>query len=105
VGKLFIAAAVELSPEGLPRRIRMAPIENFSAASLHPFIAGAVEPGARVIIDGWSGYAGLPGRRHLDEFVFRWNRRRHTAAAFNTLLGIGARLGHASCREFVDQRI
>jgi hypothetical protein len=30
--------------------------------------------------------------RYLDEFVFRWNRRRHTAAAFDTLLGIGARL-------------
>lgn len=148
VGKMFIAAAVELSPEGQPRRIRMAPIENFAAASLHPFIAGAVAPGARVITDGWSGYVGLPGRSHepkvigpmaahvvlkwvhrvfatfkrwalgtlhgvrkphlrryLDEFVFRWNRRRHTAAAFDTLLGIGARLGHASYRDFVDQRV
>lgn len=24
--------------------------------------------------------------RYLDEFVFRWNRRRHTGAAFDTLL-------------------
>ncbi len=32
-------------------------------------------------------------RRYLDAFVFRWNRRRHTAAAFDTLLGFGARLG------------
>ena len=31
-------------------------------------------------------------RRCLDEFVFRWNRRRHTAAAFDTLIGIA----HAS---------
>ena len=31
-------------------------------------------------------------RRYLDEFVFRWNRRRHTATAFDTLLGIGTRL-------------
>ena len=29
-------------------------------------------------------------RRYLDEFVFRWNRRRHTATAFDTLLGIGS---------------
>ena len=31
-------------------------------------------------------------RRYLDEFVFRWNRRRHTDTAFDTLLGIGASL-------------
>ena len=35
-------------------------------------------------------------RRYLDEFVFRWNRRRHTATAFDTLLGIGARLRPAT---------
>jgi len=44
-------------------------------------------------------------RRYLDEFVFRWNRRRHTRAAFDTLVGLTTRLGHASYRDFVDQRI
>ena len=134
-GKMRIAGAVELSPEGEPRRIRLAPIGDFSARSLHAFVAGTSAPGARVITDGWSGYPGLldhdhqpkvvgatPAhlvliwihrvfsnlkrwalgtfhglrrahlRRYLDEFVFRWNRRRHTATAFDTLLGIGARL-------------
>lgn len=43
-------------------------------------------------------------KRYLDEFVFRWNRRRHTAAAFDTLLGISAGLGHASYRDIVEQR-
>ena len=43
-------------------------------------------------------------KRHLDEFVFRWNRRRHTAAAFDTLLGLGARLAPATARDFVEQR-
>lgn len=28
---------------------------------------------------------------YLDEFVFRWNRRRHYRSAFDTLLGIGLR--------------
>ena len=37
-----------------------------------------------------------PIRRYLDEFVFRWNRRRHTATAFDTLLGIGTRLRPAT---------
>ena len=39
-GKMRIAGAVELSPEGEPRRIRLAPIGDFSARSLHAFVAG-----------------------------------------------------------------
>ena len=147
VGKMLIAGAVELSPKGEPRRIRLAPIKDFSAASLKPFVASVAAPGATVITDGWSGYAGLPDHAHepkvvgnmaahvvlrwthrvfanlkrwalgvyhglrrahlgryLDEFVFRWNRRRHTRAAFDTLLGIGAHLTPATYRDFVDQR-
>lgn len=147
-GKMFVAGAVELSPDGHPRRIRLAPIADFSAATLRPFVAAVAAPGARVVTDGWSGYAGLADhahdpkvvgtmaahvvlrwthrvfsnlkrwglgtfhglrrqhlKRHLDEFVFRWNRRRHTAAAFDTLLGIGARLAPATARDFVEQRV
>ena len=147
-GKMRIAGAVELSPEGEPRRIRLAPIGDFSARSLHAFVAGTSAPGARVITDGWSGYPGLPDHdhqpkvvgatpahlvliwihrvfsnlkrwalgtfhglrrahlhRYLDEFVFRWNRRRHTATAFDTLLGIGARLRPAGYRDIVGQRV
>ena len=54
-GKMRIAGAVELSPEGEPRRIRLAPIGDFSARSLHAFVAGTSAPGARVTTDGWSG--------------------------------------------------
>ena len=45
-GKMRIAGAVELSPEGEPRRIRLAPIGDFSARSLHAFVAGTSAPGA-----------------------------------------------------------
>ncbi len=146
-GKMPIAGAVELSPAGEPRRIRLAPIEDFSAASLHAFVAETSAPGALVITDGWSGYGGLSEHdheprvvgetpahlvlkwthrvfsnlkrwalgtfhglrrahlpRYLDEFVFRWNRRRHTAAAFDTLLAIGTRVPPASYRDIVEQR-
>lgn len=44
-------------------------------------------------------------KRYLDEFTFRWNRRRHTTTAFDTLLGLVTRLPHASMRDFVDQRV
>jgi hypothetical protein len=43
-------------------------------------------------------------RRYLDEFVFRWNRRRHLRSAFDTLLGIGVGLGPATYRDFVQLR-
>ena len=43
--------------------------------------------------------------RYLDEFVFCWNRRRHTRAALDTLVGLTTRLTHASYRDFVDQRV
>jgi len=41
---------------------------------------------------------------YLDEFVFRWNRRRHTRIAFDRLLGIGIGLGPATYRDFVGRR-
>jgi hypothetical protein len=36
----------------------MAVLADGSAESLHPFVTGAVEPGARVITDAWQGYRG-----------------------------------------------
>jgi hypothetical protein len=44
-------------------------------------------------------------RRYLDEFTFRWNRRRHTRSAFDRLLGLTVRLPHASGRDFVEQLV
>ena len=45
-GKMRIAGAVELTPEGEPRRIRLAPIGDFSARSLHAFVTGLAHLGA-----------------------------------------------------------
>jgi hypothetical protein len=148
IGKMLLAGAVELSPEGHPRRIRLAPIADYSGASLRPFVENATAQGATVITDGWSGYASLEGRihtrkvvgvmaahvplkwvhrvfsnlkrwalgvfhglrrqhlkRYLDEFVWRWNRRRHTACAFDALLGLGACLAPATARDLVERSV
>jgi len=43
-------------------------------------------------------------RRYMDEFVFRWNRRRYVRSAFDTLLGLSVGMGHASYRDIVDHR-
>ena len=74
-GKMLVAGAVELSPEGQPRRIRLAPITDFSAAALKPFVAGGAAPGAHVVTDGWSGHAGLPAHRHDARVIGRMTAR------------------------------
>jgi hypothetical protein len=135
-GKMLIVGAVEVTDGGAgPGRIRLGEVPDYSAASLHPFIADNLAPGAPVKTDGWSAYPGAPSVKHdphvvgkmaahvvlpwvhrifsnlkvwalgvyhglrrkhlqsyLDEFVFRFNRRRTRPAAFRSLLGIAA--GH-----------
>ena len=135
-GKMLIVGAVEVQNGGAgPGRIRLSKVSDYSADSLHPFIAGNLAPGATAKTDGWSAYPGAPSIKHdphvvgkmaahivlpwvhrifsnlkiwalgvyhglrrkhlqsyLDEFVFRFNRRRTRHAAFRSLLGIAA--GH-----------
>lgn len=45
-------------PKGF-RRCRMAILNQASAASLHPFVTGHVEPGTTAITDAWQGYSGI----------------------------------------------
>ena len=125
--KVLTGIAVEVRELKGFGRCRMLPLVDASGASLHAFVTDHVEPGARVITDGWQGYRGLdrlgyvhdrrsqraarargedPGKllpavhrvaslakrwllgthqgsadeahltSYLDEFVFRFNRRR-----------------------------
>jgi predicted RNA-binding Zn-ribbon protein involved in translation (DUF1610 family) len=124
-GKMLVVGAVEVEDGGLgPGRIRLSQVADYSAASLHAFLAANVAAGATAKTDGWSGYPGATGvthdphvvgkmaahivlpwvhrifsnlkvwalgvyhglrRKHLqcylDEFVFRFNRRRLGATA------------------------
>ena len=41
-------------------------------------------------------------QRYLDEYVFRWNRRRSFSSAFTRLVQLSANLGPATFRDFVD---
>ena len=73
--KVLTGIAVEVSePKGIGR-CRMAVLADASGASLRPFVAGNVEPGSRVITDGWVGYNGLAARGYDHE------RRNQAAAA------------------------
>jgi len=65
--KVLTAIAVEIrQPKGIGR-CRMAPLADVSAASLHPFVADHVEPGATVITDAWQGYHGIAGLGYAHE--------------------------------------
>jgi len=131
---MLVVGAVEVQDGGAgPGRIRLSQVPDYSATSLHAFLAANLVPAATAKTDGWSGYPGATGvthdphvvgkmaahivlpwvhrifsnlkvwalgvyhglrRKHLqsylDEFVFRFNRRRTRHAAFRSLLGIAA---------------
>ncbi len=64
LGKVLFAGAVERDPQRGFGRARLAVIPDASAAGLRAFLLSNVEPGARVITDGWSSY---PAARELYE--------------------------------------
>ncbi len=80
-------------------------VGNMAAHVLLPWIHRALSNMKRWFIGTLHGVRKQHLRRYLDEFTFRWNRRRHTNSAFDRLLGLAAQLGHASCRDFIDQRV
>lgn len=130
--KSIVVGAVEVRGHG-SGRLRLAVVEDLSAASLVAFVEASVEPGSTLLVDGWPGYAPvrktydyrpytvgnpknaaklfprvhqafsnlktwLKGTHHgvsskhlphyVNEFVFRFNRRRTPMAAFQSLLGL-----------------
>src|SRR5674476_1394664 len=63
LGKVLFAGAVELDESGFGRA-RLGVIPNASAVSLAAFLDANVEPGSRVITDGWSPYPAATGDRY-----------------------------------------
>jgi transposase-like protein len=57
--KVLVGIAVEVREPTGYGRCRMVPLADASAASLHPFVRDHVEPGARIITDGWRGYLSM----------------------------------------------
>jgi transposase-like protein len=72
--KSLVAVAVELrEPKGYGR-CRMTIVPDASGPSLRTMIADHVEPGARVITDGWQGYS------KIDTLGYTHDRRSQRAA-------------------------
>jgi transposase-like protein len=72
--KVLTGIAVEVRESKGLGRCRMLPLVDASAASLHRFVDDHVEPGTRVITDGWQGYSGL------DTLGYIHDRRSQRAA-------------------------
>ena len=69
-GKMLVVGAVEVEAGGLgPGRIRLSQVADYSAASLHAFLAANLGPGATAKTDGWSGYPGAAGVIHHPHVV------------------------------------
>jgi hypothetical protein len=95
--KTLTGIAVEVQePKGIGR-CRMAILRDATAVSLLPFVIDHVEPGARVITDGWQGYAGLGDHGYVRE---RRSQRVAQARGEDPVLG---RAGSARRRR-PDQR-
>lgn len=56
--KSIVVGAVEVRGRG-SGRLRLAVVQDVSAASLVPFVEGAVAAGSTLLTDGWQGYAPL----------------------------------------------
>jgi ISXO2-like transposase domain len=77
-GKMLVVGAVEIEDGGLgPGRIRLSQVADYSAASLHAFLAANVASGATAKTDGWSGYPGAAGITHDPHVVGRANYGSH----------------------------
>ena len=56
---MLVVGAVEVEDDGRgPGRIQLGQVADYSAASLHAFLATNLAPGATAKADGWSGYPG-----------------------------------------------
>lgn len=63
---LVVIAVERKEPHGFGR-CRMAVVKDASAESLQSFVAENVEPGARVVTDGWPSYVGITGLGYVHE--------------------------------------
>ncbi len=62
-GKMKVVAAVEIEGRR-PRRLRLAAVADYSARSLHAFVARSIDPHATIRTDAWQGYPGAPVAGH-----------------------------------------
>lgn len=76
--KALIVIAAEADGPGIGR-IRMRPIQDASAGSLHSFIQDCVSEGSTIHTDAWQGYVGLEAKGYDREITVIRGRRREAS--------------------------
>jgi ISXO2-like transposase domain len=61
--------------------------------------------GPSVALGVYHGFRRKHIQAYLDEFVFRWNRRRHYSSAFDMLMDIGLRINPVDYKNLVGNPI
>ena len=65
--KAIVAVAVEVrEPRGFGR-VRLQCVPDVSAASLVPFVCDVIEPGTKVLTDGWAAYSPIEDHGYIRE--------------------------------------
>jgi len=85
--------------DGIPDRIHQPRVIGETPAHLlMPWIHRVFSNLKRLAMGVYHGFRRKYLQAYLDEFVFRWNRRRHYAVSFDSLLGIGIGMRPMSLR-------
>ena len=84
-------------------RCRIAPLNDLTGASLSQFATDNVEPGAKVISDGWRGYSGLteagyPGALNCSLVQSSWQPRFTEAEDASVACAIARRVRQEAIR-------
>ena len=87
---------------GMPDRKHLPRVVGARAAhSLLPWVHRVFADLKRLALGVYHGFRRKHVQAYLDEFVFRWNRRRHYRSAFDTLMGIGLKAKPTTYRALV----
>lgn len=76
--KALIVIAAEADGPGIGG-IRMRPIQDASAGSLHSFVQDSIAEGSTLHTDAWQGYAGLEQKGYSREITVLGGRRREAS--------------------------
>jgi hypothetical protein len=72
-----------------------------AAHVLMPWIHRVFANLKRLAMGVYHGFRRKYLQSYLDEFVFRWNRRRHYRVSFDSLLGVGLRIEPMPLKELI----
>jgi len=109
--KALVIVGAEADGKGIGR-IRMRCLPGLTAAAVHGFLRGAVEPGSRVVTDGLNIYRGLAGYVHAPQVQRHQAPGEHLLPRVHRVVALWKRwllgthqgaIGHAHLDYYLDE--